>query len=293
MGEAVLTGGVSDTGANQGDGGAGAGGSAGTGGGAGNAAAGGGGQATWRDTLPADLKDNPILSKYSDVGNLAKAYIHAQQQISKKGAIVPGEKASDQEWQDFYRAVGVPEADKYALQMPKDYQINEQTASQFKEQALKAGLLPKQASAILEWYAGFEKNSLSQAATAKQTEQSQGLEALKKEWGESWDKEVQGANLFLKDVAGQKVVEYLQKNGLASDPMVIRLCASAAKLMGEDKLREGGLGDGRQSPEDIQKQIDDLRSHGDQNGLYDKNHPMHGPTLAKLESLAKMLTGGR
>lgn len=300
MAEAVLTGGVSDAGNTGAGGNAGDGGNSGGAGqaGGGNAGAGspsgdGGAAATWRDSLPSDLKDNPILSKYSDVGNLAKAYIHAQQQISKKGAIVPGEKATDQEWADFYKAVGVPDADKYTLTPPKDFKLAEPVAAQFKEQALKAGLLPKQANAILEWYAGFEKNSLGQAAQAKQAEQQKGIEALKSEWGESWDKEVRSANLFLKEVGGDKMSKYIAESGLGNDPMVIRLCAAAAKLMGEDKLREGGISDNRMSPKEMQGQIDELRANGDKNGLYDKNHPMHAVTLSKLESLAKQMTGGR
>ena len=62
---------------------------------------------TWRDSLPDDLKNNATLANFDNVENLAKSYVHAQSVIGKKGVIKPGEKASDEEWGNFYKELGV------------------------------------------------------------------------------------------------------------------------------------------------------------------------------------------
>lgn len=248
----------------------------------------------WRAALPEDIRDEPSLKSFSDIGNLAKSYVNAQKQIGKKGAIVPDwSKATDEEKSNFFKAIGVPDADKYEIKGPKDYAMPEAVSKQFKELAAKNGLLPQQAEAILGWYAGFETQSVKAAKEQQATAQAQGLETLKKEWGDAYDRELKAAQVAVKELGGDDFIKHLNQTGLGNDPTLIKIFAKAAKLMGEDKLREGGASDGSMTRSEIQSQIDDIRAQGDSNGFFDKSHPNHGVIMKKFESLAKQLTGGR
>ena len=40
-------------------------------------------EASWRDSLPEELKTNASLEKFSDVSTLAKSYINAESMIGK------------------------------------------------------------------------------------------------------------------------------------------------------------------------------------------------------------------
>src|SRR6185503_11646998 len=103
------------------------GGGAGATGGQSGGSSGQGATASWRDTLPEDIRGNPTLSKYSDITNLAKAHIAAQEMIGKKGIIKPAPNSSPEEWRAFREALGVPSADKYDVPQPKGFEFPKET----------------------------------------------------------------------------------------------------------------------------------------------------------------------
>lgn len=300
MSETALTGGGDAGGAGQANGGApgsagsGAGGSGAGGSGGGAGQGGSGGAASWRDSLPEDIRANPAISSFQDIPSLTKAFIETKSMVGKKGVIVPGEKATDEDWGNFYKSLGVPEADKYELAPPQGVELDEGFVSAFKETALKAGLLPRQASAMLAKYSEFQKQGETAELKEIETIAKQQMEGLKKEWGDGYDKEIRTAQVAVKEVGGDDFIKYLNETGLGNDVQVIKFMSKVGKLLGEDKLREGGaISTDAQTRTEIQGQLDELRANGDANGLYDKSHPMHSVTLARLESLAKRLTGGR
>lgn len=295
MSETALTGG-GDAGAaaNGGSAGAGAGGavSGAPGGGAGTGAS--GGSASWRDTLPEDIRANPAISSFQDIPSLTKAFIETKSMVGKKGVVLPGEKATDEEWGNFYKSLGVPEADKYELAPPQGVELDAGFVSAFKETALKAGLLPRQASAMLAKYSEFQKQGETAELKEIETIAKEQMEGLKKEWGDGYDKEIRTAQVAVKELGGEDFVKYLDESGLGNDVQVIKFMSKVGKLLGEDKLREGGaISTDAQTRTEIQGQLDDLRANGNTNGLYDRGHPMHAVTLGRMESLYKKLTGGR
>ena len=107
---------------------------------------------TWLSSLPEELRTNPSLTSFTNVENLAKSYISTKEMVGKKGAIIPGEKATDEEWSGFFDSLGRPPLDKYEIQMPKDVSVNKDLVGKFKEVFHKSGLLPKQAQPIFYNY---------------------------------------------------------------------------------------------------------------------------------------------
>lgn len=246
------------------------------------------GTKSWHDSLPDDLKADAALTKFKDVPDLAKAYKHAQALIGKKGVILPGEKASDEEWAYFYKSLGQPELEKYELQGPKDKKVNPEAVSKFKEAAHKAGLLPKQAEKLLEFYTAQEGEALAQRTQAKQAEAKQNLESLKKEWGQGWDKNVELARLAVKEVGGPEFAQYLETSGLGDDTRLISVMAKVGKLLGEDKIRGegGGRMDGK-TPAEIEAEIGDIMGNP-KHPYFDQSHPGHKGAVAMVESLFRM-----
>ncbi len=252
------------------------------------------GEKSWRDTLPEDIKNDPSLLPFSDIGNLAKSYISTKQMVGKKGAIVPDwAKSTPEEQQAFFKSIGVPDADKYDVAPPKDVKVNPEIVKQFKDAALKNGLLPKQANEILGWYTKLESDAVGKAGDARETQRKEQMEGLKKEWGDGFQKNIASARLAVKEIGGDDFIKYLDESGIGNDINVIKFAAKAAKLLGEDRLREGGVTSEGISPHDIKAQMSEIMARGDENGYFDAKHPMHKITLAKMESLGKMLTGGR
>ena len=248
---------------------------------------------SWRDSLPEEIRTHASISSFKDVESLTKSYIHANSLVGKKGVIVPGEKSTDDDWKSFYQQIGVPPAEKYEITPPKEYKLQDGVLNTFKEHAIKNGLLPKQANQMIEWYAGWEKSLLESQAKAKTATVTQNMDALKKEWGEGYDKELAGARVAVKELGGEPLIKYLNESGLGNDTTLIKVFAKAAKLLKEDTLREGGVSSQGQTPEEIHAALAELRANGDSNGLYNRSHPGHASVMAKFESLNKKLTGGR
>lgn len=264
-----------------------------SGGNAGGSALGGETQKSWRDSLPEDIRNNASISSFQDIPSLTKAFIHAKSLVGKKGVIRPDDKATPEEWGNFYKEIGVPESDKYMITQPKDYEVDDGFLGKYKEVAAKNGLLPRQAQELLSWYAQMDKEAETHEKTERAKTVKEGLEGLRKEWGDAYDKELKSAEFAAKELGGEELRSWVASKDLREDPMLIKLLNKASKLMGEDRLHEGGVTDSSQTPSEIQREIDSLRASGDANGLFNKNHPMHFVTLSKIEALAKKLTNGR
>jgi hypothetical protein len=255
-----------------------------------NPPAGGGGQASWRDGLPDDLKNDPSLTAFNDLPSLAKSYIDTKKYVGKKGVFVPGEKASDEEWNTFYDSLGRPALDKYELGAPKDAKVDEKLVGAFKQIAHKAGVLPKQASAILNSWLELEGKTVAEKQKIQEASVQKGLEDLRAEWGNGFDKQIALATAGAQEVGGEEFLSYLQEAGINTNPKILKAMAKIGSMLSEDKIRGAGGGGklGSNTPEEIQKQIDQIM--GDLNHPYfDKSHAGHSGAVREMESLYRQL----
>lgn len=244
---------------------------------------------TWRDELPEDIRGNGAIAQFKDIASLAKSYVHAQSLIGKKGVVVPGEKATPEEWASFYKAIGQPEADKFEVSGPKDVKLNETFLKGFKEVAHKSGLLPKQAQGLLEWYLETEKTFAGEAQATVKAEQERGLDELKKEWGQGYTKQIALAKAAVKELGDQDLIAYLDQSGLGNDPKLIRLMAKAGALLGEDHIRGEGGGQFGKTPAEIRKEINDVMGNKE-HPYFDAAHPGHKQAVADMSARYKALT---
>lgn len=246
-----------------------------------------GGQASWRDSLPDDLKGHTGLQQFSDVQNLAKSWVHAQSQLGKKRVALPGEKATDEEYAAFYKELGVPELDKYEVKAPEG--ANPESVKSFREFVQKQGLLPKQSQAVLEWYHTMEKADIEKSQKAAQQAVTEGLTKLKSEWGQGYEKNIALGDMALREMGGDELIQHVVKTGLAKDPTFIKLMAKVGGVLGEDKLRgDAAQKFGGSTPAEIQKEIDQLTAKPE---YMDASHAGHKRAVADVAELYKKLYG--
>jgi hypothetical protein len=269
------------------------GGGAGTPGGANPPASGapGGAQATWRDSLPDDIKADPSLQAFTDVAGLAKSYLHTKAHVGKKGVIVPTDKSSDEEWAQFYDQIGRPAEDKYAVTPPKDVPVNDELVKKFQKTARDAGLLPKQAQKLLEWFAGEEQGMAASKTLASQAKSKEQIEALKKEWGDAFDQEKGRANAILNEVGGDELKAFVKENGLQGSVPLVKFLNKVAKMLpAEHQLRGDGGGGQKQTPAEIQAEIDKVMGNTS-HPYFNRNHAEHKGAVTMVEGLYKKLHG--
>lgn len=290
---------ASSGGTGSGGGSASAAGSGGTG--AGSGAAGGQGgmgtgaagtQTSWRDTLPDDLKSDATLNKYSDIPNLAKAHIELQKLIGQKGIIKPGKEASPEQIKAFREALGIPsDPSKYDMgEFDKSITMPPETLEWARKMGAEHGIEPAALKAVMSDYMKQEALLESAQEKAVQAEIAEGFKGLRSEWGEAFNQNLTRANFAAQKLGGQGLIDRLKEFGADNDPVIIKAFAEAAKLYGEDRLREAGAGDGRQTPQELDGEIAQVRSQLIGLTAIDGRRPA---LLARLESLSKQKTGGK
>lgn len=192
------------------------------------------GQASWKQSIPPDLKDKPFWSNYKDddLGGLLKTTYHAQERLGRSITLPAND--NPEEWNSVYDKLGRPkDKSEYKVSLPKldGFEWHEPTFDKFKEVAHNIGLNQKQVESVVQWFSDDVQTKLSSA-------QDQGLERiaitetkLKKELGQDYDMAValgkRASNLYFGpeateewfDTMPEPVVKGLMKLGrqLAED----------------------------------------------------------------------------
>lgn len=248
-----------------------------------------GGASTWRETLPEEIRGNATISKYSDIGSLAKAHIELQGLVGKKGVFPPGEKATPEQWKEFYKSVGQPDFEKYEVKLPDGKKVNQSVFDGFRKLTHDTGLMPQQAQGILDWFVGQEESSNKTRAESTKAKTVEEHAALKKEWGDGYDKQLGLARLAMKELGGEEFEKYVSESGLGDNTRVVKLLAKAGGLLGEDKIRgDGGGGKFGMTPSEVQTEIDKIRSDL-KHPYYDSKHGGHSAALKRMEFLYQKL----
>jgi hypothetical protein len=250
--------------------------------------------ASWRDSLPEELKASPQLQKYGDVSELAKAYVNAERLIGSDKIPIPGKHATESDWNAFYQKLGRPEtSDKYDIKLPEGSKVDDKLVVAFKEAAHKAGMLPKQAQGVMDWWAQTSKARVEEMNTQMKAAHDKEIGALKAEWGEAFDREIDTARVAIAEFGDGSLGEWLTKSGLDTHPQMIRLMNRIGKSLAEDKIQgNGSTANMGVTPAEAQSRINSMMA--DRNGpYYDSSHPNHKAAVAEMQELYGKLSSGR
>lgn len=222
--------------------------------GAGNPGGGGEGN-QFLATLPEELRKEPSLATFKDTGGLAKSYVEAQKLIGAKRLAIPGEKASDAEWESVWNQLGRPDThDKYedvVLKNEKGEVLlapDKEASAELKKVFHKMGLTGKQAKMMQEYSLQYLHKNQTGMESQKAQEAEANLKALKDEWGDKFPAQVDTARAVIKKFAGDQapeVTKFLDDSGLGNNAQLVKLFAKIGEAMLEDHGQRGG---GRELP---------------------------------------------
>lgn len=298
-------GGGAGGGADKGAGGAAAGGEGGGGGEAGNDGAGGGTKApaTWRDGLAPELRNNPALKDFDDVAKLAAAHVELQGVIGKKGLVPPDPKtAKPEDWQRWRQGLpGVPkDAASYDLgdfKAPEGLPWDGEAQGKFLEVAHRFGVPSDGARALLDFYAEFTQQSVSQLVERTEAD----AKALREEWGGGYDGKIEAANAALRaaangdkdELAALTQIKTADGRFLLDHPAMARLFARLGEDFGVGREDTGGLpgrgsSAGISTPAAAKAEIARIRGEAasdKEHPLRNKRHPEHDIMQRRLLQL--------
>lgn len=227
-----------------------------------NAGGGGGNDRSWLESLPDDIKSDPSLAVYKDVGGLAKAYVNAQKLIGANKVVIPTDKSTEEEWNAFYQKLGRPEnPDKYDIKAPDGKPIDPNATKGFRDVAFKLGLSPKQVAGLAEWNHGAAAELQKNSEAQKLNETREAISNYAKKLGgeDKYKARVDEARVAVRSLATPELSEFLRTSGLGSRPEMIEFFATLKGMMAEDQIRDGtGVPFNNEDPAVLQNEIQDI-----------------------------------
>jgi hypothetical protein len=201
----------------------------------------------WVAGLPDTLKANESLTKFKTVGDLASDYLatstKAQELEGRIGNSIPKlkENATDEERGQFYDALGRPKDAKEYEFDGEDKNAPEWT-NQWKQEFHSLGLTKAQAKALSgKWNATMQ--SMVEAHNAKLTnEMATAQAALKSEWGDKFDTNVELAKRVYQKHIGTEFDKDFDAGTGTTRLQTMRLIMKFAALTGEDRSPQGTNG---------------------------------------------------
>lgn len=254
------------------------------------------GETDFPEGLEDDVKNDPSLQVFIkdgkfNYGNMMKSYVHAQKQMGKDKTILPTSESSEEDWNAFFDKLGRPSIEEYDLEakLGEGQELDKDMLNGYKEVVHAAGVLPKQAQGILDWF-NAQSVEAQKAMTEKQAEaQTAEMEGLKKEWGEAYEREVSLANRALKEFASPEEIDYLVDSGLADDVKLVRLFNKIGKGLSEDSFDQESHGSFGMTKEEAQTKINNL--FADPNGAYlNEDHANHKNAVKEMLKLQEIIS---
>jgi len=238
-----------------------------------------------------EIKADKNLQGITDINQLAEQFSNAQKLIGKKTINkIPGQDATEEERQSFFRELGVPDnPEKYELNtesVPEGAELDENLLNNFKDTAHKLNMTPDQAQGLMDWFHQQTGQSLQDAQQQNEQQKQEAMQALKQEWGRDFDKNLQVAN---KLVDKYELSGILDQEKLSNSPDLAKALNQIAKDMGEDQNINTPKGSGI-SAQDAKAKADEIMgdaSHPYWNG----QHPSHEAAVQDMQKLMSIIHG--
>lgn len=270
----------------------------------------GGGSGNWRDTLPDELKGDPSLANFEDVGQLAKSFVDTKS-YQGNSISIPGEDAGDEARQqftdkllekapnvmmrpdfdkpeqsvEFYRTLGMPEkSDGYGTpeikDMPEGANPNPERLDFFRGIAHDAGLSKAQFNKIMTAVIEQDISSVTDGTNARKED----MDGLAKEWGMATEERMgQAKSILEKTKAPESLVNAFNDKSLSSD--LVKWIHGLATSIGSEGNNLGNndlSNNSKITPQEAQEKINEIYAN--------KDHPFHKGDKAAMARMIELVS---
>lgn len=243
----------------------------------------------WKAKIDPEILKEANVATFKDLNDLAKSYVHAQKMVGKDKIVLPDpEYATDEEWSDVYKKLGLPERDKYQIKFAEDQAYDEDFKKAFTDQAHQAGVLPKQAQKIWE----FMHTQITDASKKSGELHSQKVEEevknLQKEWGSGYSAEIAVAQQAFKQFADENDIKYFKESGLAGDPKMIKFLNKIGKSLNEDTFDRDTVKHLGLTKEEAQRKMNTINGNS-KHPYWDAKHPSHKQAVEDMQKYYQVM----
>jgi len=248
-------------------------------------------ESSWRDGISSENRDHGSIKDFKSVDELAQSHIHAQKRLGSS-VQVPGELATQDDWNKFYTKAGRPDqAEGYdfsTVKAPKDFTIPDEMISGFRAAAHTSGLNQKQASGLMDWYARTSESQIlaaqKQNADAKQT----ATQKLREDWGNDYDRNTQSVSVALNRFFPEHLRDQVMEVALTNADFA-KAIADIGSRMGEDSttgVRSVSGGKSRRS--EIESELKSM-THDPKSPYLNGRDPNHNDEVHRVAAMLQEL----
>jgi len=253
----------------------------------------------FKDDLPDRQKSFSTIKDIDTIEKLVDSHDHAQRMIGTSRMEIPGEGASPEDWNSYYKSGGRPDGDKgsgYILfegetpKLPEGVTRDEEMESWFKEISFNRGLSQNQARGMYEDFMEFQGSSSKKSSETNEKTLQDWDENIKKEFGSAYDQNIDIARQFVKNNGTPEFIEMLNSTGLTNHPEMIKFCYNVGKHTVEHSGLNGGKPGGSNfilTPEQAKGEITRLESDPQfmKNYMSSSNPILHKEATEKMQKL--------
>ena len=199
----------------------------------------------WEGVDPS-LRESPSIKDFKTPADVVKAYVNVQPLIGADKIVVPGEKATDDDWGKVYDRLGRPKSpDEYdfsATPIPEAL-AGEATAkmeTNFKGLAHKLGLNAKQAAGLRDWFMSEQANGLTEFQASLDAAGAESAKALEAKWGDKYKDNFGTLQRLMLKFGGKEAADILTIRSpvvLGDSLPVLEMMLALAGSLSEDALR--------------------------------------------------------
>lgn len=244
----------------------------------------------WRDSLPENIRNEKCLDNIKTFGTLVQSYVHGQKAMGAKRLAVPGDNSTPEEWNEFYKAVGRPDAESdYAIdkvELPEGIQLDDTQVAEFRKFAFANGMSQKTFEAALGFEIQRTQAAMQASEAARTAEYNDTLNKLKMEYGGNVNDVVAKCDQAMETFG---LTEVMREKGLLNNYTIIKALASIGEKMTESTLKGEG---GRPSGTDPQSRLSEITGNPD-DPYFHKAHPAHNARVDEVNRLLSAISNAK
>lgn len=238
------------------------------------------------------FKENAVALNTKGPMDAIEQLVNANKLLGKNRLPSPQEDWKEEDWNNFYKQLGRPESvDGYKYENVPEiegFEVNDEFMKSANEALFNAGLTPKQHSAVMDTFFGWLKTASEGAIASTVVTKEQSEEALKKEFGENYEPNVQAANNVIAQLGDAETSKYLADSGLGNHPGFIKMMFKISELFKDDESIGEAINSNLSGENQAIKKIAELK--GDENfqkKLFNESNPGHREAVAMWHDLHK------
>ena len=208
-------------------------------------------QATTKE-LRADPRFAAFASKFKSFDEAVKSALELEAKIGGMVSL-PGKESKPEDIADYYKKIGVPEKPEgYDLKKKEGIDYSDESLAEFRALASKFHLTQEQAAGMFEAANETAAKALADYAAKQQQNAQEAVTnceaSLKKEWGTSFDVNLDSARRGMAAYADKELLNDAARTGMGNSPAFMKLFARIGQLVREDSTAHrapGGRGEGK------------------------------------------------